>query len=538
MARTLIFLQLSAEFGGTRFGPFEGVEIRLGSDPSRNDITLPATLGVAPEHLKVLMQGEGGFLVAPIDRSCAVYLWRARSTKPRQITAPVAMQVGDGFSLVTPEGPRFNLVAEHAAVPKPSAAAGGMRPPSSKGMLAEIQRQGLSLFLRSKGGNFVGRAWTFIKTGQMFSPYYIILGVTMLGGWLFAGGIGCAALSFNSSKNEYQGQLQTCKDQLTGTTDSTGGPSVGSLTNNLLADREWSNTLKADGALMTSYADELVTAFAAQQRYRWVYTQNSSTFVTFKKSLESTGMPIPLVRVLAYAAAEPGYVSDRRWDITADSEGKEVCGRGPLKLTYRQGARLALASLSPDALVERQLAESNDVDAQAKEIERTAAAAGQTFESKGKRIVAAGGAQIQGSDDCLFIDDAPDDREDPQALARAIAALVGTGRTADLPREGEPFWVASRLVRLYTTDFTRGFDDVKFDSKRAPSTALKTQDVKTERIDYAIRSAARLMARSVAIPCFATLDKEVAEKPPAFIQPIPELTQCALIKTFVDYGRL
>ena len=56
MGKTVTFLQLSPEFGGTRFGPFEVVEIRLGSDPDQNDITLPETLGVAEQHVKVLRQ--------------------------------------------------------------------------------------------------------------------------------------------------------------------------------------------------------------------------------------------------------------------------------------------------------------------------------------------------------------------------------------------------------------------------------------------------------------------------------------------------
>lgn len=536
MARSLLFLQLSPEFGGTRFGPFDGVEIRLGSDPGRSDITLPATLGVASEHIKVLLQGENGYIIAPIDRSCGVFLWRGRGGKPRQITAPVAIQAGDGFSLVTAEGPRFHLVLEEPSAEE-LAASRKPKKPVSKGLMGEVQRQGFAMFFRTKGGAIAMKAWTFVATGQMFSPYYIILAVTLMGGWVFAGGIGCAALSFNSQKNEYAGQLQTCKDQLTGPSSEASGPSVGSLTNNLLTDREWSNTLKADKELMAAYGDALQTAFSDQGRYKWAYTQSSSDFVRFKKALEGTGMPVALVRVLAYAAAQPGYVKDRPWNVVTDSESKEVCGRGPLQLTYRQAVRLSLLNVQPNALVERQIAESNDVARQTELLQSTISDAGGTFEFKGAVIVPAGGAQIQGGDDCLYVE-GTDDREDVAALASALGTLIGSSRNSDLPRESEPYWIASRLARLYSTDFQRGFDDVKFDSKRSPSTAMKTHDIKAQRIEYAMKGAALLMARAVAIPCFATLDKEVAESPPAFITPLPELTQCALIKTFVDYGRL
>ncbi len=37
----VLYLTLAPEFGGTRFGPFEGIEARLGADRERCHITLP-----------------------------------------------------------------------------------------------------------------------------------------------------------------------------------------------------------------------------------------------------------------------------------------------------------------------------------------------------------------------------------------------------------------------------------------------------------------------------------------------------------------
>ena len=102
-----IYLRLTPEFGGTRFGPFEQLETRLGSDDERCHVVLPASLGVLAVHVQVLRQGEQNTIVAPADRSATLFLWRQGERRPSQITSPTALRSGDGFSLVTPDGPRF-----------------------------------------------------------------------------------------------------------------------------------------------------------------------------------------------------------------------------------------------------------------------------------------------------------------------------------------------------------------------------------------------------------------------------------------------
>ena len=54
MDTLVTYLRLTPEFGGTRFGPFEGVEIRLGSNGEQCHIVLPESLGVFPEHVKLV----------------------------------------------------------------------------------------------------------------------------------------------------------------------------------------------------------------------------------------------------------------------------------------------------------------------------------------------------------------------------------------------------------------------------------------------------------------------------------------------------
>ena len=58
-------------------------------------------------HAQVLRQGDNNTIVAPADRSATLFLWREGQRRPDQITSPTALRSGDGFSLVTADGPRF-----------------------------------------------------------------------------------------------------------------------------------------------------------------------------------------------------------------------------------------------------------------------------------------------------------------------------------------------------------------------------------------------------------------------------------------------
>ncbi len=543
MANRFTFLQLAQEFGGTRFGPFQGAEIRLGSDPAKNDITLPETLGVSPEHLKVLIQTDGSYIIAPIDRTAAVFVWRGGSRRSKQITAPMAVQSGDSFALVSQDGPRFFvqlIEKEEEARAKAEAAEGpGWKRPrglTGSGLWTEIKRRGLATVLTSRTGHFINNTWTFIRTGQLFAPRYIVSGMLIASGWLFAGGAGCGALSFSRAKARTQQQLTTCRDQLGITEGAEAGPTVPGLTRKILVDREWQTTIEADKDLYKAYAEQLRVIFADPERYKWVYSNKGAAFARFKKALEGTGMPPNLVRVMAYAAALPGYGQDRDWSLVPNSDDEEVCGRGPLALTYAQGYRLGLSNLQLDALVDRQVASSNDLQAQEEALVGTATRidAATNFD---RDLIRSAGAQLQGGAECLYIDGA-DDRDDVRAVAAQISRQLGASVSRGVPREGEPHWIAARVVRLYAMDFRRGYDELDFDPKQAPSVAMSLQQIKKNRAQYAINQAAAVIARAVAVPCLATLDKEISGAPPSFMGELPNLGNCAIVKAFVEYDRL
>ncbi len=545
MAKTMTFLQLSQEFGGTRFGPFESVEIRLGSDPDNSDITLPATLGVAPQHVKVLKQQDESYILAPVERTAAVYYFRASGGKGKQVTAPLACKSGDSFSLVTPEGPRFFIHGERdkkaiEAAAKDSEGPGwpNINAPQirTEGIVREIKRRGFAAVFSTRLGNMWMRTWAMIKTGQIFSPRYIVAGMLLLSGYLFTFGSCGALYRTNSAKKSYQKHLTTCRDTCGYDEESNeGDPTFAQLTKNLLVDTSWKSTIEQDAILREAFANELRVVYAEPQRYAWVYKRENSPYSTLKTRLDNVGLPENLVRAMAFAATRGRF--DQAWHKVVDSEGVEVCGRGPLALTYRMGRHLGLVQLQPDALVDSELAASNDVLKQRAKLDETLATVNEQPEYRDDLIVSSG-AELQGGRQCLFIDGI-DDRDNISEIADALRRRLGGGTSKMLgSSEGGSYWIAHRLVALFAHDFRYDLDAVTFDNKNTPSIALQLSGIPEGRQKFAIREAAGVMARALAIPCMARFDKDIKEPPPWLVKEAPQLGQCAILKAYVEYDRL
>jgi hypothetical protein len=545
MAKMMTFLQLSQEFGGTRFGPFDQVEIRLGSDPENSEITLPPSLGVAPQHVKVLKQQDETYILAPVDRTASLFYFRSTGGKAKQVTAPLACKAGDSFALVTAEGPRFFLQSEKN--PKAIAAAaaesegpgwGGINKPNLKagGIIKEIKRRGLAKVFATRLGNMAMNGWRMVKTGQIFSPLYIVGGMLFLSGYLFSAG-SCAGLyRANNAKKSAQASLSRCQDQcgINGEESGEGDPTFADLTKNILVDTRWKPVIQTDTALREAYANELKAIYADPARYQWVFKRENSPYTQFAAALDQRGLPENLVRTLAFAATRGRM--DQDWFRVFDSEGAAVCGRGPLGLTYRTAYNLGLTNLQPDALVEAQVAESNDLDKQKALLDATLQKAGAQIEYREDQIQTAG-ADLQGGLQCLYID-GTDDRDDIREVARALAAKLGTNGNRMAPGQGEGYWIAARLVALFAHDFRFDLENVSFDAKTPPSVALKIADIPQGNIDFAIKEAAAVMARATAIPCQARFDRDQKEPPPWLVKTPPQLGQCAILRAYVEFDRL
>jgi hypothetical protein len=558
MALTETFLELAPEFGGTRFGPFPGMEIRLGSNPDTNDIVLPENLGVLPDHVKLISQGDGSFIVAPVERTAGVFVYR-QGGSAKQVNSPIAIQgasdpySADAFSLVSPEGPRFyvlQVMQQQEAKTKESQFDQAKKRLSGGSLLAEIKRQGIATFVTTYAGREIQRWGTFVKTGAIFRPRYIISGAAMLVGWAFAGGVGILACSAANQAATSQKKLDTCNDQLaaSGMGEGDDSPQLDIYIARVLGeggarDEEWVRSLATDQDFLVAVRDELSNLYKNEKRMealRWVYSSTNSDFVRVKKAMEAAGWPPALVRVMAYTAAiESPLTRGKEWTfIESDSIGEEACGRGPMAMTWRQATNLDVPNVSIDAAMTFPTYGAASDEEKAKALSNTAGTL-RTFDPPEDwgRIH---GRQTDNTQDivCLYNGEEresvdPRSSDNVEELIKALGKTVGPGARGLPDAETGAFWVQARLIRFFAADYKGEFNKLDL-SGGIPSAMLNdTKPVK----QYAMRKAAETVAKAVAIPCMARTDPNLKNlDTDKTVGPLPKPLDCIIVDGIINYN--
>lgn len=190
LAMSQTVLTLAPEFGGQRFGPFEGV-ITLGSDPRRCQIVLHPSTGVHPVHAMLTDTGST-WQLQPAGLGCALFL-RKPNGRVGAVTTSVSVSPGDSVVLGGPTGPALMVhrMAGTAPGARPGGAPGvagripGAQHLNSNAFAREARRQVESTLVTTPMGREAYRFWTRFRSGAMLRPRYIIgavLGVLVLTG--------------------------------------------------------------------------------------------------------------------------------------------------------------------------------------------------------------------------------------------------------------------------------------------------------------------------------------------------------------------
>lgn len=542
MADFETYLELAPEFGGTRFGPFLGPEVRLGSDPATNDIVLPEAMGVLPQHAKILFQGEDNLVLAPVERAAGVYLFRGGRGVAKPVNAPVAIAAStdpsraDAFALVTSEGPKFSVLSveiqKTEAKKKPSQTAQRL---SGKSIFAEIKRQGFSSVLTTSVGQTANRALTFIKSGAIFRPRNLIGLAALASGWVALGGVGLMSCNFRRTSARAERQLIQCKDEMSAMAGSSGStaPSLDKITATLLGDNEWENSLAGDSAFRAAYVESIKELLnTAPERFDWLYTKPGAKHKRLHTRMRAR-MPEPVARVLAYAGSRPSAKTPGEWYfVDPDSIGGKACARGPMSMTYRQGANLGLTvgfdGVMPQADFNRATeSEMKDVLVNTGKSLVNNPNAQDTIYSSVGRAEQVGGT---GSFVCVFEGDKADDRTDVGSLIGGLNKALGA-RGRGLPEEGAAFWLEARILKFHAADTEADFDALRFDQGDAPSQAVKNWNKRV--YEWALKGAADTVARSVVFPCRAALS--TPDEPPEHLGTLPQQFGCFVMEGIVRY---
>ena len=194
------YLQLPVVQGGTRFGPFDGGVVQIGSSNNHCQVIL-STPGIDPVHAMVVLMGDGSFTVQPSRPGIALELVRRGQTQRWPVEAPTTAQSGDQL-MVGAAGITFTLQWENtatAAASKPKNSGPGMLnrggKPLSAGIANEMQRQAMAKMLGRPGPmRDLYHAYNRFRSGAMNNPRFIVsLVLSVLAGGLTVA-TGCLGL--------------------------------------------------------------------------------------------------------------------------------------------------------------------------------------------------------------------------------------------------------------------------------------------------------------------------------------------------------
>ncbi len=530
-----LYLTLTPEFGGTRFGPFEGIECRLGSNKDRCHITIPEGLGVQKEHCKVLRQGPSNLILTPSERSAGLYLWKGDARSPVQVSTPTAVRPGDSFALVTPDGPRFRIelakLPDEIIAQRSNKGRGSARGLTADKFAKEGRRLALARIFTIGPMQMLAQGWYFITSGAIWQPRYIIAGMIMLGGYMTTGVSACAAFKFKTDAVVATSKAETCTENLAYANNMGGSVEnfqFDQLAATILGVPEIGAALKKDDQLLGKVKEEAKSIAANPDPYAWMFeeTNRVEDFARWRERVDKSDSLDPgTKRLLPYLAASKNRLQGD-WDRVLDSKQAETCGRGPIRMTYRQAKNLGLTGVYLDAYVQGDATvEANDDPTRTKLLAKTAEAAGEP--SPTSDVSSTAEILRQGAATCVY-GVGEDDRDDENKVMGMLNDQVG--RDVDglqNPEDGQG--VVARVAKVFSADIP----GTNWAGSRTPTLTFAKGTVAgalkdSPGGDWVLQRTAEIIARAMMIPCDGVLNHD-KKKVEATFGPLPDAVPCLVL---------
>jgi len=515
------YLRLAPEFGGTRFGPFEGLEVRLGSNAERCHIVLAESLGVLPEHAKLLRQRDNSLILTPAERTATLFLWKPGERRPAQVLTPTAVRTGDAFSLVTPDGPRFIIELDELppevkeAREQEKKVRTGRRRLSAETLAAEGKRQALSTILTRGPAQMAQRAYVFVRSGAIYQPRNIFLAVAILGGYVFGGFAFCSRKKYQTEVTRVTQSAESCQQQLEvarslndGDTDSKFHELAKAVTRSTQLGAELEN----DSDLRAAVQSATRNLFLDPRPWDWLVTgkgPKASAFAAFHELLDKEdGLDVETKKLLLWAAADTGPNSE--FLDFEDSMKLPVCTRGVMHMTFRQARHLGM-NAQPDALIQRDYQAVGDDKARREQLllatlltmDPSAVLPEGTLETALDPI-------REGRSACLSLQ-GDDDRTRNGAIVRALVKQLGE-KGSKLPDPTLNWGATSRVAKYWSADLA--INDLTEKDGGIDFTPTYTGAVLSNQGEggkWVLDQTARTIAKAIAIPCFAVLKGNAKE---------------------------
>ena len=504
-------------------------------------------------HVKILRQSEKNIILAPVDRTAAVFLFQGKRP-PRQITTNIAVSPGDAFSLVTAQGPRFFLeldeLPEEMKKERAKKRQGGRRWQrlSPKEFGREGKRQVWMHALTTTPGRWLQRAYVYVVSGAIFMPRNLVMMAMLGGGYMMAGGQRCSNLKLKDEVSRTSDSLESCEDQVAFAENMSSADSSGysftELSVAITGISQLGPALENDPVLAAMVKERAAVIFRNSNQYAWLTNPSKSSgragsFATFREGLEDV-LPSDIARILAYTGARPDL--SRGGDpfaVITDSESDDVCARGPVALTYRQGLNLGLKP-QLDGLILRNVSDFQGPEGREKRealLRETAARAGvNDLEDLEEDVEAKLMPVRQGGQTCVVLEGS-DGRRQVSSIVKAFDRHLGDdGR--GLPPTDVNYGVTARIAKLFAADFvTVDFSERELGIDLSESPPGSVLPEAGPRGDWAMKQTAEVVARSMVLPCVAVLNH--ADNPAVATtlgDPLPSPINCLVLDWKLRHG--
>jgi hypothetical protein len=506
------YLQLAPQFGGTRFGPYEGLTITLGSDPEACHIVLSAALGVHGEHVQIMRQGVQDMIISPSERTADVFLFKAGQARAVQVNTPTAVRHGDAFALVTEDGPRFTI--EVAPLPpelqeqrdQERDRRTGRGRLSADSMGSEMKRQAWTRLLVQGPAQILQRAVTFVTSGAIYQPRNIIMMATLGGGWLLGGTMMCSRGKSRNTLQRVEGQLQECNANVGALSGDEGGldqMGLPTLAGRISGTNRVETGLDLDRKLFARVKESITSIMANPRAYGWWLDGKDNrvrNFITWRESVMESSLDNHIAPLAVWLPMRRGRLAGK-WAAFSDSEGEQACGRGPLRLTYRMGLNLGL-DVQLDGLARTGTSDVDDEDLLPL-LQVTAQNAGVPMPEEMSILRS---PTRQGASTCVHQEGA-DDREAQITILRRLESQIGSDASGVPQSANAQTYAVARVAKFWAQDLTpyareRG-GELVFGDASLPSAVL---DGYEEQGRWVLEKTAQTLAQAIALPCILVLD--------------------------------
>lgn len=573
------YVKLAPEFGGTAFPPMDGPELRIGSSDD-NHVKVHESLGVQPQHVRLVRKSTDTFYLAPVERSAAVWLYRAGQRDPVSVTGPTVITAGDSFALATPQGVRFILMLKDVDRRKRGPAAGEKAPAMTdaqkfaanmqRGLLSELWRRGRAAVLTTWFGRMIQTSWYFVKTRQFLSPVYIIGFLMMASGWGFSlkscSDHKTATAAAAEQKAKAEAELKSCRQgrQQAEKVGMAGRMQFGALAEAIFNQPAWNKSLIWT-EMRAAMVHEIVATFEATKdpsqnasRERWFVGKGTIYGEAFN-ALVAADVDPELARILAWtvvAGKEPalaksfdGEHAGELWDITpTQAKPYHMCMRGLFRTTWRQANALGLKrlceeasfsqdetisfeGLAPDMASQLIYARFNTtrdyLDQPLLDVTFRDTISKETIYSMS---IAAMGQCVASNTE--------DDRDSTAVVARQIADRLGA-KARGVPAVEDPNGISGRVAMFFAMDLIHGRHkeiNVTQDALGGAFNGIKEHD--PDGYEMIAQRTGETLGRALAAPCALVMSGNEAKLPAAYEGKPPSSDYCAVLAARAQFKQL